>query len=78
MSIATQTLTLEEFLKIPETKPGSEFIKGEIVQKPIPQGEHSRLQFKFFAVVNEVAEPQKIAIAFPELRCTFGETQLFQ
>lgn len=72
MSIATQPLTLEEFLKLPETKPASEFINRESVQKPMPQGEHSRLQFKFCAVVNEVAEPPKIAIAFPELRCTFG------
>jgi Uma2 family endonuclease len=72
MSTVTQSLTLEEFLKLPETKPASEFINGEIIQKPMPQGEHSRLQFKLCAVVNEVAEPQKIAIAFPELRCTFG------
>jgi Uma2 family endonuclease len=72
MSIATQPLTLEEFLKLPETKPASEFINGEIVQKPMPQGEHSRLQFKLCAVVNEIAEPQKIAMALPELRCTFG------
>ena len=72
MSIATQPLTLEEFLKLPETKPASELINGEIVQKPMPQGEHSRLQFKSCAVINEVAEPPKIALAFPELRCTFG------
>lgn len=68
----SKTLTLEEFLQQPETKPASELINGEIIQKPMPQGEHSRLQFKFCAVVNEVAEPQKIALAFPELRCTFG------
>ncbi|NEP14075.1 MAG: Uma2 family endonuclease [Symploca sp. SIO2C1] len=72
MTIATQPLTLEQFLKLPETKPASEFIKTKIVQKPMPQGKHSRLQFKFCAVVNEVAEPQKIAMAFPELRCSFG------
>lgn len=72
MTIATQPLTLEEFLKLPETKPASELINGKVIQKPMPQGEHSRLQFKLCAVVNEVAEPQKIAIAFPELRCTFG------
>ena len=72
MSTITQPLTLEEFLKLPETKPASEFINGEIIQKPMPQGEHSRLQFKLCAVINEVVEPQKIAIAFPELRCTFG------
>lgn len=72
MSTVTQPLTLEEFLKLPETKPASEFINREIIQKPMPQGEHSRLQFKLCAVVNEVAEPQQIALAFPELRCTFG------
>jgi Uma2 family endonuclease len=72
MTTVTQPLTLEEFLKLPETNPASEFINGEIIQKPMPQGEHSRLQFKLCAVINEVAEPKKIAIAFPELRCTFG------
>jgi len=34
-------LTLEEFLKLPETKTACEFIDGEIVQKPMPQGKHS-------------------------------------
>ncbi|NES25551.1 MAG: Uma2 family endonuclease [Symploca sp. SIO3E6] len=72
MTITTQSLTLEEFLQLPETKPASEFINREIIQKPMPQGEHSRLQFKLCAAVNEVAEPQKIAVAFPELRCSFG------
>jgi Uma2 family endonuclease len=37
-------ITLDEFLKLPETKPASEFINGEIIQKPIPEGEHSLLQ----------------------------------
>ena len=72
MNLATQSLTLEEFLKLPETKPASEYINPEIVQKPMPQGEHSRSQFKLCAVINEVTEPQKIALALPELRCTFG------
>ncbi|MBD2411173.1 hypothetical protein FACHB389_21935 [Nostoc calcicola FACHB-389] len=74
MRIATtQTLTLEEFLKLPETKPASEYINGEIIPKPMPKGRHSRLQGKLCAVVNEVTENQKIAYAFPELRCSFGE-----
>jgi len=72
MSTVTQPLTLEEFLKLPETKPASEFINGEIVQKPMPQGEHSLLQGELCEAINRVAKPQKIAIAFPELRCTFG------
>ncbi|MCA1992647.1 MAG: Uma2 family endonuclease [Coleofasciculus sp. S288] len=65
-------LTLEEFLKLPETKPASEFIRGEIIQKPMPQGEHSRLQAKLCTVINQVTETPKFAYAFPELRCTFG------
>ncbi|ARV58513.1 hypothetical protein BZZ01_07545 [Nostocales cyanobacterium HT-58-2] len=73
MTIASKSkLTLEDFLKLPETKPASEFINGEIIQKPMPQGEHSRIQAKLCEVINQVTETKKIAIAFPELRCTFG------
>ena len=72
MTTATQALTLEEFLKLPETKPPSEFINGEIVQKPTPQGQHSLLQIELCQAINRVANPNKIAKAFPELRCTFG------
>ncbi|MDJ0597275.1 MAG: Uma2 family endonuclease [Crocosphaera sp.] len=65
-------LTLEEFLILPETKPGSEFIQGKITQKPMPQGEHSLLQGELCETINRAAKPQKIARAFPELRCPFG------
>ena len=68
----TKTLALEEFLKLPETKPSSEYINGKIIQKPMPQGKHSKLQGKLVTGINEVGESQKIALAFPELRCTFG------
>jgi Uma2 family endonuclease len=67
-----RTITLDEFLKLPETKPASEFINGQITQKLMPQGEHSRLQIKLCTSINQVAETHKIAYAFPELRCTFG------
>lgn len=72
MTTATQPLTLEDFLQLPETKPASEFINGKIIQKPMPQGEHSRLQGKLCEAINQVTEASKIAYAFPELRCTFG------
>lgn len=72
MAIITKMLTLDVFLKLPETKPASEYINGEIIQKPIPQGEHSRLQAKLCESINQAAESQKLAYAFPELRCTFG------
>ncbi len=67
-----QTITLAEFLNLPETKPASEFINGRIYQKPMPQGKHSRLQFQLCNRINHVAEESQIALAFPKLRCTFG------
>lgn len=68
----SKTLTLEEFLKLPETKPVSEYINGEIIQKPMPKTRHSRLQAKFTTKINYATEEKQIAYAFPELRCTFG------
>lgn len=68
----TKAITLEEFLKLPETKPASEYINGEIIQKPMPKGKHSRLQLRLCNAINDVAEPRKTASAFPELRCSFG------
>lgn len=72
MTTNTKTLTLEEFLSLPETKPASEFINGKISQKPMPQGEHSLIQLELVNAINSVVKAQKIACAFPELRCVFG------
>jgi len=68
----SKSLTLEEFLKLPETKPASEYINGEIIQKPMPQGKHSVIQGELVPAINAVLKAQRIARAFPELRCTFG------
>ncbi|MGI0492456.1 Uma2 family endonuclease [Alkalinema pantanalense CENA528] len=77
MSTATiPGLSLEEFLALPETKPASEFLNGEIVQKPMPKGKHSRLQLKLCDCINDYAEAGQIAYAFPELRCSFGSRSL--
>ena len=80
-------LTLEEFLALPETKPASEYINGQVLQKPMPQGQHSRIQQKLLDAINAVAfdalcaryshcaeciEAESIALALPELCCTFG------
>ena len=64
--------TLEEFLKLPETKPASEYLDGKIYQKPMPQGKHSRLQTRLSTAINQAGEPQKLALALTELRCTFA------
>lgn len=65
-------LSLEEFLQLPETKPAQEYIDGKIYRKPMPKGKHSRLQIRLATEINQVAEGQRLASAFPELRCTFG------
>jgi Uma2 family endonuclease len=69
-------LSLAAFLEQPETQPASEYINGRIYQKPMPQGEHSILQIRLGTAINEVGLPQKLAHAFPELRCTFGGRSL--
>ena len=69
---SSKFLTLEEFLKLPETKPASLYIDGQIIQKPMPQGEHSTIQTELSTAINIVVKPSRIARAFSELRCTFG------
>jgi len=68
----TKPVTLDEFLKLPETKPASEFIDGQIIQKPMPQGKHSTIQSDFILAINTILKPQRVARAYSELRCTFG------
>ena len=67
-----KTITLDEFLQLPETKPASEYINGAILEKPMPKGKHSKLQGRLVTVANDIAEKPQIALALPELRCTFG------
>ena len=72
MAITERRLTLEEFRQLPEEKPALEYLHGRVTQKVSPQGPHSRLQVKFGALINDFAEPRKLAMAFTELRTTFG------
>ncbi|MBW4519443.1 MAG: Uma2 family endonuclease [Scytolyngbya sp. HA4215-MV1] len=71
-TILSNAMTLQEFLQLSETEPASEYIDGQIIQKPMPKGKHSRLQLRLCDQINQQAESQKIASAFPELRCNFG------
>lgn len=73
---AQRPLTLDEFLKLPETEPTSEFINGHTIQKPMPQGKHSKLQGGFVSFVNHLVEKPQVALALPELRCTFNGRSL--
>ncbi|MDY6785750.1 MAG: Uma2 family endonuclease [Cyanobacteriota bacterium] len=71
-----KTISLAEFLILPETKPAREYINGKIHQKPMPQGKHSTLQIRLGSAINQVSVPEQIAHAFTELRCTFGGRSL--
>ncbi len=72
MVVAPRGLTLEQFLALPETKPALEYADGEVRQKTAPGPKHSRLQGMLTHWLNAFAEPRRLAMAFPELRCTFA------
>ncbi len=74
----TPTTSLDRFLQTAdiEASPAWEYVAGQIRQKPMPQAHHSRLQLKLADAINDAAEADEIAAAFPELRCTFGERSI--
>ena len=78
VQITAKYITLEEFLKLPETEPTSEYIDGQIIQKPIPQGKHSCIQTELSAVINAILRSCQIGRAFTELRCTFAGRSIIQ
>ncbi len=47
-------LTLAEFLALPDTKPASEYIDGDIIQKPMPQKQHSIIQKKLLFAIDPI------------------------
>jgi len=59
VQIPERAIALEEFLALPETKPASEYINGQVIQKPMPQGKHSKLQGKLVTAINQVVEDKK-------------------
>ncbi len=76
LQTSIKPISLDEFLQLPETKPASEYINGRIIQKPMPQGKHSSIQTELAAMLNFALRRPKIARAFSELRCTFGDRSL--
>lgn len=64
-----KSLSLEAFLQLPETGPDSEYIDGQVLQKPMSQGKHSRLQKRLIYKIESVVQSEAIAEAFPEQSC---------
>ncbi len=69
-------LTLNDFLRLPETKPASEYIEGKIQQKSMPKGKHSAIQSSVVSIINQLSISYRKCRAFSELRCTFGGRSL--
>lgn len=78
MLASSPITTLWEFLTLShiEDSPAWEYANGIITQKPMPQGQHSQLQYRLCQAINQVAEPLCLAYALPELRCTFANRSL--
>jgi len=70
--MTTAKLTLREFESRPETEPASEWIAGEVVQKPMPTFEHGFIQSALSFVINLFLRAHPIGFIGSEVRCIFG------
>jgi Uma2 family endonuclease len=68
MAIASQRLTLEAFLRLPEQEPPLEFWHGEVTQKLPPMGPHGALQFAFGERISHATGPGRSFRIFTETR----------
>lgn len=73
MTIATR-LSLEDFLRQPETKPASEYCNGEVIQKPMPTGKHGFIQTILASLLLTYFRANWLGVAITEWRCVFGPT----
>jgi Uma2 family endonuclease len=76
MSVGERRMTLLRFLKLPETRPASEYVDGKIVKRMSPKFKHSRTQGRLTEKINRWAKPENVGEALPELRCTFAGKSL--
>jgi Uma2 family endonuclease len=73
MAIEQRSLTLAEFLALPEAEPALEREPdGTVSQKVSPKGQHSTLQLALCEQINKFARPRHLALAFPELRTVYA------
>ena len=73
MAVLVKDMSLDQFLGLPEEEPGFEYEDGRITQKVSPQGQHGRVQLGLGALIDQFGIPRKAALAFSELRATYGD-----
>lgn len=47
--VMQRTMSVEEFLRLPEVKPGLEYCDGQVVQKPVTNADHIRIVWRLSA-----------------------------
>jgi Uma2 family endonuclease len=57
--------SLQTFLSLPETKPATEYLDGQLQQKSMPQGEHSTIQGELIIGINGVTKTPKLPALIP-------------
>jgi Uma2 family endonuclease len=72
MTATDQRLTLEQFLAQPETEPASEYVCGEVFQKPMPTNAHGVLQLYIGMLLYQFLARTKLGRVRTEWRCIFG------
>jgi Uma2 family endonuclease len=65
-------LTLEEFLKLPETKPAREYECGEVIKKTMPTGGHAVIQSLLGLLFLQFLRVHPLGQVGSEWRCVFG------
>lgn len=76
MTIASQRMTLDEFLAKYEHDPILEYAQGVVTEKMSPGWNHGALQLSVCNQLNAIAEPRELAYAQPELRATSREAEV--
>jgi len=61
-------MTLDEFLALPETKPYREFVRGEVIEKPMPNSDHSALVFELIRLLGNYLQEHHEGRGSTELR----------
>jgi len=72
MAVSGHTLTLEEFLALPEEKPALEYTDGRIQAKMSPNAWHGRLEMSLGIRLEVGSTGPDPLIAFSETRVTFA------
>ena len=76
MTIASQRMTLDEFLAKYEHDPVLEFAQGVVTEKMSPGWDHADLQMSIGQAINVYARPRRLAAAFSELRTTVRDADI--